>query len=436
MIMEKIRILIVEDEGLIARDIEDMVRNAGYEICAVVGTGEDAVEKAETTHPDLILMDIILRGAMDGVEAAEKIREQFNIPVIYLTAHTDENTLERAKLTEPLGYTLKPVEQKELMTVMEMALYKHQMENKLKERQSWLSTILQSIGEGVIATERFGNITFMNAVAEKLTGWNQLDSIGKPLTSVLHLIDEDTGKLVRVSIPELLANSSSNLLNGNIQIVNYVEKTPVELSFTAIQDEKENICGLVLVLHDLTERKRYEEKLRYNAVTDHLTELPNRFLFFDRLNMALAQAQRDFQKLAILMLDLDEFKKVNDTHGHNIGDQLLKGVANRLLNMFRKGDTIARWGGDEFILLLPEIRQAEVAKNVAERILHSFNKPFEFDRLKIAITASIGVAIFSDDGDDADTLIKNADIAMYHAKDSGRNCFHQCTHEQREYARH
>ena len=310
------------------------------------------------------------------------------------------------------------------------------MENKLRERQSWLSTILQSIGEGVIATDPFGNITFMNPVAEKLTGWNQPESIGKPLTSILHLVDEDTGKLVRVAIPELLANNSSNPINGNIQIVNYVEKTPIEVTSTAIQDGKDPVCGLVLVLHDLTERKRYEEKLRYNAVTDHLTELPNRFLFFDRLNMALAQAQRDFQKLAILMLDLDEFKKVNDTHGHNIGDQLLKGVANRLLSMFRKGDTIARWGGDEFILLLPEIRQADVAKNVAERILHSFNKPFEFDGLKIAITASIGVAIFADDGSDADTLIKNADIAMYHAKDAGRNCFHLYTHEQREYARH
>jgi diguanylate cyclase (GGDEF)-like protein len=201
----------------------------------------------------------------------------------------------------------------------------------------------------------------------------------------------------------------------------------------AIRDGKDNVCGLVLVLHDLTERKRYEERLRHNAVTDHLTELPNRFLFFDRLNMALAQAQRDFQKLAVLMLDLDGFKMVNDTHGHNIGDQLLRAVANRLLCMFRKGDTIARWGGDEFILLLPEIRQAEAARNVAARILHSFNNPFEFDGLKIAITVSIGVAIFPDDGADADTLIKNADIAMYHAKDSGRNCFHQYTREQREY---
>ena len=434
--MDKIRILIVEDEGLIARDIENMVRQAGYEICAVAGTGEEAVEKAETTHPDLILMDIILGGEMDGVEAAEKIRDQFSLPIIYLTAHTDENTLQRAKLTEPVGYTLKPVEQKELMTVIEMALYKHQMEIKLKERQAWLTTILQSIGEGVIATDKFGNITFMNPIAEKLTGWNQPESIGKPLTSVLHLMDEDTGKLVRLGIPELLANTASNPVKGNVQIVNYIEKTPIELTSTSIRDEKENTCGLVLVLHDLTERKRYEEKLRYNAVTDHLTALPNRFLFFDRLNMALAQAQRDFQKLGVLMLDLDEFKKVNDTHGHNIGDQLLRGVADRLLGMFRKGDTIARWGGDEFILLLPEIRQAEVAKSVAGRILDSFSRPFEFDGLKIMITASIGVAIFADDGTDADTLIKNADIAMYHAKAAGRNCFHQYTHEQRDYARY
>lgn len=433
--MEKIRILIVEDEGLIARDIENMVKNADYEVCGVVSTGEEAIEKAKKTQPDLILMDIILRGNMDGVEAAERIRDHFNIPVIYLTAHTDENTLDRAKLTEPQGYTLKPVEQKELLTVIEMALYKHQMEMKLREREAWLATLLQSIGEGVIATDRSGNITFMNPVAEKLTGWRQEESITKPLTSVLHLVDEDNGKLLRISIPELLSDKARNPVDGNIQIVNYEEKIPIELSATLIKDAKDNISGLVLVLHDLTERKRYEEKLRYNAVHDHLTELPNRFLFFDRLNVALAHAQRDIHKLAALMLDLDEFKKVNDTWGHNIGDKLLHSVAYRLIHMFRKSDTIARLGGDEFVLLLPEISQAEVAKNVAERILHSFHKPFEFDGLKISITASIGIAIFPDDGEDADTVIRNADIAMYQAKDEGRNRYHQYSRELREYIR-
>jgi diguanylate cyclase (GGDEF)-like protein/PAS domain S-box-containing protein len=434
--MEKTRILIVEDEGLIARDVENMVKNAGYEVCGIASTGEEAIERADKTQPDLILMDIILRGDMDGVEAAERIRDHFNIPVIYLTAHTDENTLERAKLTEPQGYTLKPVEQKELLTVIEMALYKHQLETKLREREGWLATLLQSIGEGVIATDKSGNITFMNPVAEKLTGWRQEESINKPLTSILHMVDEENGKLVRVSIPELLSPNHRNPVNGNVQIVNYEEKVPIELSSAIIKDAKDSVSGLVLVLHDLTERKRYEEKLRYNAIHDHLTELPNRFLFFDRLNMALAHAQRDIHKLAALMLDLDEFKKVNDTWGHNIGDKLLRSVAHRLVHMFRKGDTIARLGGDEFVLLLPEIPQAEVARNVAERILHSFHKPFEFDGLKISITASIGISFFPDDGEDADTLISNADIAMYRAKDEGRNRYHQYSREQREYISH
>ncbi|MGB7294854.1 MAG: diguanylate cyclase [Candidatus Aminicenantales bacterium] len=434
--METTRILIVEDEGLIARDIENMVRNAGYEVCGTAGTGKEAVEKAEASQPDLILMDIILRGDMDGVDAAEKIRERFNIPVIYLTAHTDENTLQRAKLTAPLGYTLKPVEQKELLTVIEMALYKHQMESKLIEREGWLSTILQSIGEGVIATDPYGNITFMNQVAEKLTGWNQPESIDKPLSSILHLVDEESGKLVRLSIPDLICSGPRGAVDGNIQIVNFVEKTPIEITTTAIRDEKENISGLVLVLHDLTERKRYEEKLRYNAVTDYLTELPNRFRFFDRLSVALAHAQRDLNRMAILMLDLDDFKKVNDTWGHSVGDRLLRGAADRLIHMFRRSDTIARWGGDEFVLLLPEIPNADVAKNVAKRILHSFNKPFEFDGLKITITASIGISVFPDDSQDADMLIRNSDIAMYWAKEQGRNRYHQYNHEQREYARH
>ncbi len=434
--MEKLRILIVEDEGLIARDIENMVKNAGYDVCGLAQSGAQAVELAENIEPDLILMDIILQGEMDGIEAARLIRERCGLPVIYLTSHADESTLERAKQSEPLGYTLKPVEQKELTTVMEVALYKHKMELKLKEREEWLGTILQSIGEGVIATDRTGCVTFMNPVAEKLTGWRQPESISKPLSSILHVVDEESGKLIRISIPELLSNGGRNPLNGAVQIVNYQEKIPVELNATLIRDAKDGASGLVLVLYDLTERKRYEEKLRHNAVHDHLTDLPNRILFFDRLSMALAQAQRDSHLVAIIMLDLDEFKKVNDTQGHNVGDRLLQSVAVRLTHMFRRSDTIARLGGDEFVLLLPDLPYADVARNVAERIVHCFQKPFDIEGAQVAITASLGVAIFPGDGEDAETLIKNADIAMYRSKDDGRNCYNVYCREQREYLRH
>ena len=434
--MEKVRILIVEDEGLIARDIENMVKNAGYEVCGVVQSGPEAIRQAELLEPDLILMDIILQGDMDGIEAANIIRDRCGLPVIYLTSHADETTIERAKLSEPLGYTLKPVEQKELMTVMELALYKYKMELTLREREEWLGTILQSIGEGVIATDRTGCVTFMNPVAEKLTGWRQQESIGKPLTSILNAVDEDNGKLVRISIPEILAGHFKSPLSGTVQIVNYQEKIPVELNATLIRDAKDGASGLVLVLYDLTERKRYEEKLRYNAVHDHLTDLPNRTLFFDRLSMALAQAQRDAHLVAIIMLDLDEFKKVNDTQGHNAGDRLLQGVAARLTHMFRRSDTIARLGGDEFVLLLPDLPYAEVARNVAERIVQCFQKPFDIEGVQIATTASLGVAVFPGDGEDAETLIKNADIAMYRSKDEGRNRYNVYSREQREYLRH
>ncbi len=433
--MDKTRILIVEDESIVAHDIENMVRNIGYEVCGVVTSGEEAIEVAAATAPDLILMDIVLKGEVDGVEAAEKIRELHNIPVIYLTAHTDDNTLRRAKLTAPIGYSLKPIEQKELLTIIEMALYKHQMELKLREREGWLTTILQSIGDGVIATDRLGNITFMNPVAERLTGWRQSESIHKPLTNVLHLIDEESGQLQRLSVPRLISEDVRNPLNGNILVLNYEEKIPVELTTTVITDSKGNATGLVIVLHDLTERRRYEEKLRFNAVHDHLTELPNRFLFFDRLSLALAQAQRDGHKIAIIMLDLDEFKKVNDTWGHNVGDKLLQAVAGRLAHMFRRGDTIARLGGDEFVLLVPEMPAFEVARNIAERIVFSFNKPFNLEGIELPITASVGLTLYPDDGDSADILVRNADVAMYRAKLEGKNRYCVYTQQLRESIR-
>lgn len=435
MSQEKTRILIVEDEGLIAHDVELIVRNAGYEVCGLASTGEESIRLAEETQPDLILMDIVLRGPMDGVEAAEKIRQRSNVPIIYLTAHTDENTLRRAKFTQPVGYTLKPVEQKELVTVVEMALYKHKMELRLKEREEWLSAILRSVGEGIIAADRQGNVTFMNPIAEKLTGWNKEESIGRPISSILHLVEENSGRLVRLSVADLFGGETGSSSEGNLMIVNYEDKVPVELKANIIKDNQGEINGLVLALYDLTERKRYEEKLRHNAIHDHLTELPNRSLFSDRLTVALAQAQRDSHRLAVLMLDLDEFKKVNDTHGHNIGDRLLQSVSGRLLQMFRKGDTMARLGGDEFILLLPEIPTVDVAKSVAERIIRTFQKPFDIEGRKIAITASIGIAVYPEDGNDSDTLVRNADMAMYGAKADGRNRYRLFQRERWESLR-
>ena len=179
--MNKRRILVVEDERLVAKHIENMVRGLGYDVAAVEATGEDAVRTALEKLPDLVLMDIMLRGEMDGITASEQIWDQAAIPVVYLTAYADESTLERAKVTEPFGYLLKPFEERELYTAIEMALYKHKMDMRLKERERWLATILASIGDGVISTDKEGRVSFMNSVAETLTGRKKVDCLGKGL---------------------------------------------------------------------------------------------------------------------------------------------------------------------------------------------------------------------------------------------------------------
>ena len=179
----------------------------------------------------------------------------------------------------------------------------------------------------------------------------------------------------------------------------------------------------MLVFRDVTQRKRQEERLAFLAIHDSLTELPNRVLFNDRLTLALANAARRKKEIAVLMLDLDRFKQINDTLGHSVGDRLLKSVAERLPGLLRKSDTIARLGGDEFMVLLPEISNPGSAGRVARRILRAFKQPFDLKDRKIPITASIGIASYPRDGEDVESLTKNADIAMYAAKEGGRNTY-------------
>jgi diguanylate cyclase (GGDEF)-like protein/PAS domain S-box-containing protein len=194
-----------------------------------------------------------------------------------------------------------------------------------------------------------------------------------------------------------------------------------DISFSPIQGPSGEVSAVVGFIRDITERKRAEEELAYLASHDALTGLPNRMLFNDRLKLALAQAHRNQQKLAVMLLDLDHLKDINDTLGHSVGDKLLQAVGERLMSLLRKSDTVARMGGDEFMLVLPETARVEDAARIASKVLQVVRMPFALDGHEIHITTSIGIAMYPDDGEDVDSLMRDADIAMYRAKAKGRD---------------
>jgi diguanylate cyclase (GGDEF)-like protein/PAS domain S-box-containing protein len=190
-----------------------------------------------------------------------------------------------------------------------------------------------------------------------------------------------------------------------------------------VRDSVGELSRLIGFVEDITERKRAEETIKRLAYYDSVTGLPNRVLFNDRLKLALAHARRNKERLAVMLLDLDRFKDVNDTLGHPVGDQLLEAVGGRLTTLLRESDTVSRMGGDEYLLILPGIAQVEDATKIGRKILETIREPFVLDDLELSITTSIGVALYPDDSEDVDALVKNADIAMYHAKHEGRdNC--------------
>ncbi len=270
--MSKAKILIVEDETIVARDLKKSVEQMGYFVCAIASSGEEAVQKADETRPDLILMDIVLKGDMDGIRAAEQIKTLFKIPIVYLTAYDDEDILQRAKITTPYGYITKPFNDRELHIAIEIALYKSQAEAKIRKTELWLAAVLRSVGDGVIASDTKGRITFMNQMAEKLTGWKQEDALGKKLTEVLNIKDEELGGLGKHLVEKVITQGLIiNLLEDRLLVAKDGTVIPISDSMAPIRDDDGETPGTVLVFRDISERKKAEEALqeseaRYRAV--------------------------------------------------------------------------------------------------------------------------------------------------------------------------
>ena len=261
--MESAQILVVEDEGIVAWHLAQRLQGLGHTVPMVVASGPEAVRQAAAIRPDLVLMDIHLHGEMDGIEAAAQIRSQSDIPVVYLTAYADEPTLERAKVTEPFGYVLKPFEERELQITIEMALYKHRMERRLREREQWLATILTSIGDAVLATDLQSRVTFMNPVAEALTGWKKEDALGRAITDVCSLNDETAQHPLEHPVIQALREGTVVGMSNHVSLrAPDGRVTPVADTAAPIYDEKHNITGAVLLFQDMSVRRRAEEALQ------------------------------------------------------------------------------------------------------------------------------------------------------------------------------
>src|ERR1700730_5638229 len=281
---------------------------------------------------------------------------------------------------------------------------------------------LNSIGDAVLSTDGNWCITFLNPVAEKLIGWTYAEAAGRPLTEVFQVIDATTRERIVTCLELEVEKGRTTILPPNCVLVRRDgHESPIEDSAAPIHDRGGHIAGMVVVFHDVSEVQAMAQRMTHLAEHDILTSLPNRALLDDRLEQGIDLAHRHSRRLAVLFIDLDHFKHINDSLGHLIGDQLLKAVALRITPCVRSSDTVSRQGGDEFIVLLSEVAHADDAVLIADKIRLAVLAPYTIADHLLHLTASIGVSVYPDDGADPETLVQRADTAMYHAKDKGRN---------------
>ncbi len=309
-----------------------------------------------------------------------------------------------------------------------------QAERSLSEEKERLRVTLNSIGDAVIATDRQGRITFINPIAEKMTGWSGEHALGVPVERVMPLFDAETDR--PITNPVYLALREARIvgmqLNTRMRGLGGQDYM-VEDSAAPIRDADDQVAGAILVFHDVSEARAMAIKMSHLANHDALTDLPNRTLLQDRLGLAIRQAAHTGRRVALVAMDVDHFKVVNNTAGHHVGDRVIQLLASRFQRCLPANATLARLGGDEFVLLLPDIGDPQEAASVAETFAAAAREHFQFEQGRFDLTLSAGISLHPDDGSDQDAMLRHADVAMFRAKHDGRNqiCFFSVELEQR-----
>jgi diguanylate cyclase (GGDEF)-like protein/PAS domain S-box-containing protein len=384
------------------------------------------VGRQSTPHSDGIAVILIDLAMPDG--AGLELIDRFHaasptIPIVILSPVHDDALAEAALQHGAQDFILKErVDDYLLPKTLAAAMDRANIADALFDEMERAQITLNSIGDAVICTDVAGKVSYLNLVAERLTGWPAAEAVGRPFEEVLRIIDSATGSAVLNPMKAAaLHNETFALPSTTLLVRRDGTQLPIEDSSAPIHNRSGAVVGAVMVFHDVSAARALTDRLAYFAQHDSLTDLPNRVLLNDLFTRALLTAKRHNTVLAVLYLDIDRFKQINDSLGHAVGDRLLQAVAQRLLDGVRASDTVCRLGGDEFVIILSEVAHAEHAAVCAEKLLQSLRVPSFIDGLEIHISSSIGIAIFPGDGADVDALLKNADSAMYEAKGLGRD---------------
>lgn len=425
-------ILIVDDQKANLVALEATLADLDVNVIAAT-SGPEALSILLKQSVALVLLDVQMPG-MDGFEVASLMRQRAKTrrtPIIFLTAiNNDDSYIFKGYESGGVDFIAKPYDPFVLLSkvriFLELDMRQNQLEealNKLRQLKTSNEILLRSVGEGIIGLSVDGIITFINPAGEMILGCTTTDVIGKPILKNVIITAQQREEPVWEESRIYKACSIGQAYHTDVAVfrTGIGKMIPVEYTASPTHLPNGDFDGVVIVFKDITERKKIEEKLNYMAQYDTLTGLGNRNLFASALNNAITFSRHSLQSFALLFMDLDRFKQVNDTLGHHAGDLLLKDVARRISDCIRDTDILCRLGGDEFTIIINGKSAEAASERVSEKVISSLSKPFEIFGQEIYIGASIGIVYFPAMGEDANELIKNADLAMYQAKHEGRN---------------
>lgn len=421
------RVLIVSADEETSRSLRDLLADHKADPFSVESSASlsAAIASLGSGDPDIVVADLHLPDCQ-GIETFDRLFSAApHTPIVVICRDEEVGLADLAVQNGAQGFFFK----RDFQSLLTVQMLRNVIKRKAVEAAMFLEKaraeiMLNSISDAVIGTDMVGNVEYLNVAAESITGWSRAEALGHPIDQVMRILDGGTRRPVRNPIELVLQEDKPmGMVAGTVLVRRDGQEVTIEDSASPIHDFDEKICGAVIVFHDVTVARAMSLKMAHLAQHDYLTDLPNRSLLNDRLLQAIGLAERHAGQVAVLFLDLDRFKEVNDSIGHAGGDLVLQVVAKRLEGCIGRTDTVSRHGGDEFVVLLSEIEGPAEAGILAERMLQELRQPILVKDRKFQMTGSIGISIYPDDGEKPDILLHCADAAMYQAKSNQRNTY-------------